>query len=49
MLQGMHVDVGDVDLNKLVNVGNALCRRLGCETRMRVAQTLRAKNNSGSS
>lgn len=51
MLQGMHVDVGDVDvdLNKLVNVANALCRRLGCETRSRVAQTLRAKNNSVSS
>lgn len=46
MLQGMQVDVGDVDLTKLVNVGNALCRRLGCETRSRVAQTLRAKSNS---
>ncbi len=42
MLQGMQVDVGDIDLKRLVGIGNAMCRRLGCETRSRVAQSINA-------
>ena len=42
MLQGMNIDIGDVNLEKLIGIGSSICTRLGCETRSRVAQSYHA-------
>lgn len=38
MLQGMRIDVGEINLDRLVEVGNAICDTLGRRTNSRVAQ-----------
>lgn len=43
MLQGMAIDCGDINLDKLVNIGTRICKYLGRQTSSRVAVSKRCE------
>lgn len=47
MLQGMRVDIGDVDLPELIRIGNGICKVLGRRTNSRVAQAALCDSEPG--